>query len=178
MSSCSGWIVATMSRIDPDPAERRLTRLPVSLRCCRRRLEDLVLERRQLPAAEPEPAPHDQAHRIARAGSVERPGYRRPPVDHDRMTLLVMDVPAPDMEGLASPGGYRDVFPCFTGLAGWPGPPRLIVEPAEEQRGVGQILQGFRAAVQVGLEILLRHRIAGQGRQRQHVLAHQPQKVP
>ncbi len=37
-----------------------------------------------------------------------------------------------------------------------------VVEPAEEQRRLGQVPQGFGPAVQLGLEVLLRDRVAAE----------------
>jgi hypothetical protein len=63
----------------------------------------------------------------------------------------------------------------------WPGTrggiPRLIaiVQAAEEQRGVRQVLQRLGTAVQVGLEVLKGHPVARHGVDGEHVLPHQPE---
>jgi hypothetical protein len=51
----------------------------------------------------------------------------------------------------------------------------LVVEAAEEQRRVGDVPQRFRAAVQVGLEVLEGDPVPGHGVDREDVLAHQPE---
>ena len=51
-----------------------------------------------------------------------------------------------------------------------------VVEAAEEQGGVREVLERFGPVVQLGLEVLLRDRVPAHGPQRQHVLAHQPQE--
>src|SRR5438132_1605504 len=50
-----------------------------------------------------------------------------------------------------------------------------IVEPAEEERSVGQVVQCLGPAVQVGLEIFLGDRVAAEGAKREHILAHEPE---
>jgi hypothetical protein len=50
-----------------------------------------------------------------------------------------------------------------------------IVEAAEEQRGIGNVLQGLGPVVERGLEVLLGHRVAAHGPQGQHVFPHQPE---
>ncbi len=65
-------------------------------------VEVLVFEAGQQPGGEPEPAADRDALRLARAGPVERPGHRRPPVEHHRLAVVVGDVPAPDV--VAVPG--------------------------------------------------------------------------
>ena len=57
----------------------------------------LVLEAGQLALDEAEPAPGRDALRVAHAGPVERPGQRRPPVEHHRLAGVVGDVPPPDV---------------------------------------------------------------------------------
>ena len=52
-----------------------------------------------------------------------------------------------------------------------------IVETAEEQRGVGDVFQGFGPVVKLGLEVLLGDRVPAHGPERQHVLAHQPEEL-
>jgi hypothetical protein len=50
-----------------------------------------------------------------------------------------------------------------------------IVQAAEEQRRVRQILQRLGAAVQVGLEVLKGHPVGGHGIDGEHVLPHEPE---
>ena len=52
-----------------------------------------------------------------------------------------------------------------------------IVETAEEQRGVGDVFQGFGPVVQLGLEVLLGDRVPAHGPQREHIFAHQPEEL-
>ena len=56
--------------------------------------------------------------------------------------------------------------------------PGGVIQPAEEQRRVGQVDQGLGAAVQIGLEVFLGDPIRAESAERQHVLAHEPQEVP
>src|SRR6266705_1624613 len=53
-----------------------------------------------------------------------------------------------------------------------------VIEPAEEERRVRQVVQGLGTPVQVGLQVLLGDTVAGQRAKREHVLAHQPQVLP
>ena len=62
--------------------------------------EQLVLDAEQRAALDGEVAAADEAHRLAPGGPVERLGDRRPPVDDDRLGLLVGDGQAPDVEAL------------------------------------------------------------------------------
>ncbi len=159
--------------LDHDAAQRG-ARLRLGLaRLLERRAECLVLVRGELAAAEPEPAPPGQAHRLALTGTVERPGQRCPPVDHDWMAVRVVHVAPADVE-LLSPLAPAVARFLAAGRAGGLRCAR-VVETAEEQRGVGHVPQRLRPPVQVGPEILLRHPVARQGGQREHVLAHQPQ---
>ena len=50
---------------------------------------DIVLEAEHLAALHGEVAAAGEAHRVATRGPVERLGDRRPPVDHDRLAVLV-----------------------------------------------------------------------------------------
>ena len=62
--------------------------------------EQLVLDAEQVPALDGEVAAAHEAHRLAAGGPVERLGDRRPPVDDDRLGLLVGDGEAADVEAL------------------------------------------------------------------------------
>ena len=158
-----------MSRIGPDrgrstPDEDAADRASTS----RARVagEHLVLVRGELAAGKAEPAAQFQAHRVGRAGPVEGAGHRRPPVDHDRMALLVVHMPPAHVEPLA-----RE-------LAALPARAGRIVQPAEEQGRVRQVAERFGPPVQVGLQVLLGHGVAAQRPEREHVLAHQPEELP
>ena len=125
MTSCSGWMVATMSRIGPTRGR--------SISCSRisewsssaavRREELLVLVGGHLAVLEAEAASQLDAHRLGLAGAVERQADPGPPVDHHRVADLVGHVPAADVEALAARVGVRVV----------------VVEPAEEQRHRGVV---------------------------------------
>jgi hypothetical protein len=132
--------------LDLGPQRRRRDGLVRAL------LEALVLEGGELAAREPEPAAQLQAHRLGPAGPVERPGHRRPPVDDDRGAGRIVDVAAADVEALAA---------------------GAVVEPAEEQRGVRQVLERFGPVVELGLQVLLGDRVTAQRVERQYVVAHE-----
>ena len=109
MSSWSGWMVATMSRIGP------LRGRSISARSNRHRRgaspapQALVLVPGQLAAGEPEPATAGQTLGIGGAGPVDRPAHGGPPVDDDRVPGVVPDVPAADVEGLLRAVGAHGV---------------------------------------------------------------------
>ena len=83
-------------------------------------IEVFVFERGQHTVVETEPAAQLDPLPILRAGPVERLADRGAPVDHHRVTELVADVPAADVEDLAA-------RMAVVGVA---------VGPAEERRGV------------------------------------------
>src|SRR5262245_47026582 len=89
-------------RPDPRPLDLGFEDGAVELRLDR--FEMLVLVRRELPVLEPESAPQPDAHRLARAGPIERAGDLGPPVDHHRFALGVGDVAPTDVETF---GGSR-----------------------------------------------------------------------
>ena len=140
ISSCSGWIVATMSRIGPtrgaldllgeDPAARLVLR-PV--------LEVLVLVRGDPAAVEPEAAPEHHAHRLRPRGPVEGRGHTRAPVDDEGVAVVVGDVAAPDVPAL----------------------PAVGVDPAEEERRGGVVLEGGCSQVEGAGEVLRRDGVVG-----------------
>ena len=144
ISSCSGWIVETMSRIGPERGR--------SISAARMALwsaasppgEALVLVGREPAAVDAEPAAQLDAHRLGRGGAVERGGDGGPPVDDDRVAAVVGDVPAPDVEGLVAVVG-----------AG--------VDPAEEQGRARVVLQRGDAAGEHVAEQLAGVRVAGLG---------------
>jgi hypothetical protein len=49
--------------------------------------------------------------------------------------------------------------------------------PDEEERGVGDVLEGFGPVIQLRLEVLLGDRVAAHRVQRQHVLAHEVEEL-
>ncbi len=169
--------------------------------------EQLVLVGGQLAAGEPEAPPQREVHRVGGAGPVERPGHRRPPVDHRGRAVRRVHVPAADVEavpgdvvvghygsgyfssgisryglsgsglsgsGLSGSGlsgsGLSGSGLSGSGLSG-------VVETAEEERGVRDVLQGLGPVVQVGLEVFLGDGVSAHGAQRQYVFAHQPEEL-
>ena len=111
-TSCSAWIVATMSRIDPVRAAQ-LGEQRVGHSARRRRehgvgvgevfLEDVG----ELATGEGEAAPKPQAERVGGGRAVERDRDVGAPVDDDRFAVGIVDRPAPDVEDVA------DLFgPC------------------------------------------------------------------
>ena len=88
--------------------------------------EQLVLDAEQLAALHGEVAAPDQAHRLAAGGPVERLGDRGPPVDHDRVAVLVGHREPADVEAL-------DRIRA---------PSALAVDAAEDERGVAEIELG------------------------------------
>ena len=128
MVSCSGWMVATMSRIGPvrgrSISDSRMSDAPRAVA----RGQVLVLVRGQPAVREAESAAAAYAHRLARPGLVERQRHAGPPVDHHRLAAgLAGHVPAADVEGLVLLGAQR----------------RVVVQPAEEQRHLGSSSSAF-----------------------------------
>ncbi len=159
--------------VDQDPAGRARVGSAAAA-------ELLVLERGQLAAGETEPPPPLQAHRLGLAGPVERPRDRRPPVDDHGRALRVVHVPAADVEVL--PGRLisvrgRAFGQLISGITARQGA-RQVIETAEEQRRVRQVLERLRAPVQVGFQVLLGDRVTAHRAQRQHVRAHQAEELP
>ena len=74
--------------------------------------EQLVLEAEDVAALDGEVAAADEAHRLAAGGPVERLGDRRPPVDDDRLGLLVGDGETADVEALGRRPGSRRSGRC------------------------------------------------------------------
>ena len=105
--------------------------------------EQLVLDAEHVPALDGEVAAAHEAHRLAAGRPVERLGDGRPPVDDDRLGLLVGDGEAADVEAL---GGGRAL-----GVA---------VDAPEDERGVAEVEVGQpldqglveRVALETGLE--------------------------
>ena len=96
--------------------------------------EQLVLDGQQLAAPGGEVAAADQAHRRAPGGPVEGLGHRGPPVDHQRLPLLVGHGQAPDVEAVA---------PLALGA----------VDPPEHEAGVAE-LEGGQPVGDVALDHL------------------------
>ncbi len=156
--------------------------------CFTVRREPLVLVGGERSPGEAEPPPPREAHRVGLAGPVEGPRHGRPPVEDDRRAVRVVHVAPPDMQcslGGTTPrsppgflGGTTPRNPPASAAEVLVGPGQLgVVEPAEEQRRVRQVLERLGAAVQVGLEILQAdpvacHRVA---REAEDVLPHQVQ---
>ena len=90
--------------------------------------EQLVLDAEQLAALDREVAATDEAHRLAAGGAVERFGDRRPPVDDDRLGVLIGHREAADVEALAAVG---TVVPFGRGGE--------AVDAAEHERGVAEV---------------------------------------
>jgi hypothetical protein len=105
--------------------------------------EPLVLERGDPALLEPEPPAQPDPHRRGRRGAVERQADRGPPVDDQRLAILVGHVPAADVEGGAA-----------LNMVGF------VVEPAEEQRHARVVLEGLHPRVQGGLQHQLAHPVA------------------
>ena len=126
ISSCSPWMVATMSVRRPVRAVSRAvnsapwpvtSRSPVVVGHAEAGegvAEELVLDRQQLAASGGEVTAAGEAHGLAAGGPVEGLGDRGPPVDDDGLLLGVADRDAADVEGLgSSPGasGARSMRP-------------------------------------------------------------------
>ena len=134
MASCSAWMVATMSPSFPVRASSREassaalpTRSePGALRQQGLAVEDLVLHGQELAAAGGEVPAAVQTHGLAARGPVERLGHRGPPVDDQRVVVLVGDGDATDVEALAAVG-------------------LVPVDATEHQRGVADVELGQAA---------------------------------
>ena len=116
-SSCSAWIVATMSRISPVRARSSSASSgsgtppppsPVDVGVA----EVLVEESDELGPVEREAAAALDAHRVGPRRSVERDRHRGAPVDDDLVAVAVLDVAPADVEPVAP----------------------LLVEPTERER--------------------------------------------
>ena len=96
-----------------------------------------------------------EAHRVAACGAVERLGDRRPPVDHDRLGVLVGDRQAADVEPLQLAVTFVAAVGCAVAVA-----LDMAVDAAEDQRRLAEIEvgesldHGFveRVALESGLE--------------------------
>ena len=92
--------------------------------------EQLVLDVEERAAPGGEVAAAGQAHRLAAGGPVERLGHRGPPVDDDRLLVLVGHRQAPDVVGVA-----RRRLRVAVAVA------RLVDAP-EHERGVAEVELG------------------------------------
>ncbi len=106
--------------------------------------EQLVLDAEEGAAPGGEVAAAGQAHGLAAGRPVEGLGDRGPPVDDDRLTVLVGDRHPPDVEGTGAVVVRLVVGPVLVGLvtvAGrWRRPRGVLeVDPAEHQGGVAQV---------------------------------------
>jgi hypothetical protein len=131
--------------------------------------ELLVFIGGELSPGEPEPPPPRQAHGVGRAGTVEGPRHRRPPVDDDGVALAVVDVTPADVQSLARqrpPGLGRRVAPAVVTrrrrlagvrqeIPGMLNGAARVIKPPKEQWYAGDVAQGLRPAVQIGLEVFL-----------------------
>ena len=103
MTSCSGWMVATMSRIGPTRGRSisasRIALCSSSLGAgsSRPSSSKAVIA----PCWKPNRRRSRDAHRLGAAGAVERQADRGPPVDDHRVADLVADVATADVEALA-----------------------------------------------------------------------------
>ena len=80
--------------------------------------EELVLDAEELAAPGGEVAAADEAHRLAAGGPVERLGDRRPPVDDERLAVLVGHGQAADVVAVAAvPAGAVDAAEHEAGVA-------------------------------------------------------------
>ena len=142
MLSCSGWMVATMSRIGPVRGRSISDSRIADASACwpavgRTRSSSSYAV--SCAGGEAEPAAPTHGHRIARPGLVEGQRHAGPPVDHHRLTPgLAGDVAAADVERLVRLGPQRGV----------------VVEPAEEQRHARVVLQRLHPPVEGLLQVL------------------------
>jgi hypothetical protein len=105
------------------------------------------------PPAKAEPAPEGHALPVVPRCSIEGSRDVGPPVDHDRISGCVHDVPAADVKHLFG----------------------IDVDTAEEQRHRGVIDEGLRLPVLGGLQVRLGDAVAPLRLERKRVLAHPPQ---
>jgi hypothetical protein len=106
-TSCSAWIVATISRIAPERAApisaSTGSGMPTGDVALVGVVEVLVEVGGQLPVGEREPATERHAERVDRGRPVERRRDRRPPVDDDRIVVVVLDVAPTDVPIVDAP---------------------------------------------------------------------------
>jgi hypothetical protein len=123
ISSCSPWIVATMSLRRP---HHRARLAHGHAEAGQRVAEQFVLDPQQGAASGGEVAAAGQTHGLATGGPVERLGHRGPPVDDHRLLLGVAHRDAADVEVLGQAVGRL----------------RGPVDPAEAQGGISQFELG------------------------------------
>ncbi|MEO3791802.1 hypothetical protein ABGB14_16470 [Nonomuraea sp. B10E15] len=118
--------------------------------------EALVLEARQGGARPAEAAAHRDALGVAGAGPVEGPGDGRAPVDHHgRAAVLAGDVAPADVVGAAAVLGRA----------------RPEVEPAEEGRPVGLLVELLDQALEAASQPFRAVAVSGHGLADDHVVA-------
>ncbi len=100
--------------------------------------EMFVLVCRELSGIETEPAPQPDVHRIGLGRPVERQRCVSAPIDDHRLASLVADVASADVERTV-----EVITRCS-----------VVVEPTEEQRNAGVVLQRLHPAMQHLLEVL------------------------
>ena len=144
MTSCSGWIVATMSRIGPTRGRSISSSRMREYSCVGAAGQRLVLVAGDLAPLEAEPPAQVHPHRLAGAAAVERQADRRPPVDDHRVAVGVGHVAAADVE----PGAVLGMV-------------LLVVEPPEEQRHGRVVLEGLHPRVHRRLEVHLADPVPG-----------------
>ena len=111
-TSCSAWIVATMSRIWPVRARRSSASsgsgTPPAAAASGVGIGEVLLEDvGELAAGEHEAAAAAQAERIGRGRAVERHRDAGPPVDDDGLALGVFDLAAADVEASPTSSSMR-----------------------------------------------------------------------
>ena len=110
-------------------------------------IEDLVVDAGEVAphagTGQEVAAPH-HPHRGDGRGPVERLGDRRPPVDHQRLLLFVVDGEAPDIEALVGGGELLGA-----------------VETAEDQRRIADVQRGQAAPGDIAGDIALESGLVG-----------------
>ena len=147
MLSCSGWMVATMSRIGPvrgrSISDSMMSEWPTSSGSVRSSSSYAV----SWPCEKPKRRRRPDAHRLAGSRLIEGPRHARTPIDHERLAArLASDVPPADVEGLV----------LLRAEAG------VVVKPAEEERDSRIVLQGLHPAIERLLEVLGRNVVAAE----------------
>ena len=84
-----------------------------------------------MPSVSAQRSPQGHPHRGGARRAVERGRHPGAPVDDERITVLIVDVPAPDMPTLAA----------------------VHVEPAKEERAAGVVAQGLSPVIEGAREV-------------------------
>ncbi|MGH2555277.1 MAG: hypothetical protein ACRDHO_06130 [Actinomycetota bacterium] len=125
--------------------------------------EHLVRDVQQPPPLHQEAPPPLQLPGVVPARLVERLGHRRPPVDHHRVQVLVVDVPPPDVVEVAvNPVDPAEAQRRLLGQVRQPGQEHLVDgllgvrvpghhDPGTPGRLVAHVLEALVGAVEVGL---------------------------